>query len=166
MFIKAVGQSNKMYMKLYNICGCGLVLSGIVILIIGVINIPSEMSPIIRKNGETYQEASDRTVREYNELIINSKGFLLAMVGTGLICLSIISLVIMIKRFNRIEDLPVQHTRVHPRVIQNEPHVQMQPQVQPNIYELYPPKPYITIIRPIPKSTAKNESKVKPTEII
>lgn len=161
MFIKAVGQSNKMYMKLYNICGCGLVLSGIVILIIGVINIPSEMSPIIRKNGETYQEASDRTVREYNELIINSKGFLLAMVGTGLICLSIISLVIMIKRFNRIEDLPVQH-RVHPRVIQNEPQVQ----VQPNIYELYPPKPYITIIRPIPKSTAKNESKVKPIEII
>jgi hypothetical protein len=126
-------------MKLYNICGCGLVLSGIV----------------------TYQEASDRTVREYNELIINSKGFLLAMVGTGLICLSIISLVIMIKRFNRIEDLPV-HTRIHPRVIQNEPQVQ----VQPNIYELYPPKPYITIIRPIPNSTAKNESKVKPTEII
>jgi hypothetical protein len=151
-----------MYMKLYNICGCGSVLSGIVILIIGVINIPSEMSPIIRKNGETYQEASDRTVREYNELIINSKGFLLAMVGTGLICLSIISLVIMIKRFNRIEDLPVQHTRVHPRVIQNE----AQLQAQPNIYELYPPKPYITIIRPIPKSTAKNESKVKPTEII
>jgi hypothetical protein len=145
MFIKAVGQSNKMYMKLYNICGCGLVLSGIVILIVGVINIPSEMSPIIRKNGETYQEASDRTVREYNELIINSKGFLLAMVGTGLICLSIISLVIMIKRFNRIEDLPV-HTRVNP----NPPS----------------PKPYITIIRPIPNSTAKNESKVKPTEII
>ena len=140
-----------MYMKLYNICGCGLVLSGIVILIVGVINIPSEMSPIIRKNGESQQEASDRTVREYNELIINSKGFLLTMIGTGLICLSIISLVIMIKRFNRIEDLPVQHTRVHPRVIQNE---------------LYPPKPYITIIRPIPKSTAKNESKVKPTEII
>ena len=135
-----------MYMKVYNICGCGLVLSGIVILIVGVINIPSEMSPIIRKNGETYQEASDRTVREYNELIINSKGFLLAMVGTGLICLSIISLVIMIKRFNRIEDIPVQHTRVHP----NPPL----------------PKPYITIIRSNLNSTAKNESKVKPTDII
>jgi hypothetical protein len=151
-------------MKVYNICGCGFVLSGIVILIVGVINIPSEMPPIIRQNGESQQEASDRTVREYNESIINSKGFLLAMVGTGLICLSIISLVIMIKRFNRIEDIPVQHSRVHPRVIQNEPHVQVQ--LQPNIYELYPPKPYITIIRPIPKSTAKNESKVKPTDII
>jgi len=147
-------------MKLYNICGCGLVLSGIVVLIVGVINIPSEMPPIIRQNGESQQEASDRVVRDYNQSIINSKGFLLAMVGTGLICLSIISLVIMIKRFNRIEDLPVQHTRVHPRFIQNEP------QVLPNIYELYPPKPYITIIRPIPNSTAKNESKVKPTEII
>ena len=153
-----------MYMKLYNICGCGLVLSGIVILIVGVINIPSEMPPIIRQNGESQQEASDRVVRDYNQSIINSKGFLLTMIGTGLICLSIISLVIMIKRINQIEDLPVQHSRVYPRVIQNEP--QVQPQVQPNIYELYPPKPYITIIRPIPKSTGKNESKVKPTEII
>jgi len=151
-------------MKLYNICGCGLVLSGIVILIVGVINIPSEMPPIIRQNGESQQEASDRVVRDYNQSIINSKGFLLTMIGTGLICLSIISLVIMIKRINQIEDLPVQHNRVYPRVIQNEP--QVQPHVQPNIYELYPPKPYITIIRPIPKSTAKNESKVKPTEII
>ena len=120
------------------------------------------MDTKLAQNGESQQEASDRVVRDYNQSIINSKGFLLAMVGTGLICLSIISLVIMIKRFNRIEDLPVQHTRVHPRVIQNE----AQLQAQPNIYELYPPKPYITIIRPIPKSTAKNESKVKPTEII
>ena len=140
-----------MYMKLYNICGCGLVLSGIVILIVGVINIPSEMPPIIRQNGESQQEASDRTVRDYNQSIINSKWFLLTMIGTGLICLSIISLVIMIKRFNRIEDIPVQHTRVHPRVIQNEP---------------YPPKPYITIIRSNLNSTGKNESKVKPTDNI
>lgn len=138
-------------MKLYNICGCGLVLSGIVILIVGVINIPSEMPPIIRQNGESQQEASDRTVRDYNQSIINSKWFLLTMIGTGLICLSIISLVIMIKRFNRIEDIPVQHTRVHPRVIQNE---------------VYPPKPYITIIRSNLNSTSKNESKVKPTDII
>lgn len=140
-----------MYMKLYNICGCGLVLSGIVILIVGVINIPSEMPPIIRQNGESQQEASDRTVRDYNQSIINSKWFLLTMIGTGLICLSIISLVIMIKRFNRIEDIPVQHTRVHPRVIQNE---------------VYPPKPYITIIRSNLNSTGKNESKVKPMDII
>ena len=141
-----------MYMKLYNICGCGLVLSGIVILIVGVINIPSEISPIIRQNGETYQEASDRTVREYNQSIINSNGFLLTMIGTGLICLSIISLVIMIKRFND-DILPVQEITVYPRV--------------PSLPVATPqPKPYITIIRSNLNSTGKNESKVKPTDII
>ena len=128
------------------------------------------MPPIIRQNGESQQEASDRTVRDYNQSIINSKGFLLAMIGTGFICLSIISLVIMIKRFNEAQDLPVQQTRVYPRVLSppTPPKVSkiLQPQVQPNIYELYPPKPYITVIRSNLKSTGKNESKVKPTDII
>ena len=138
-------------MKLYNICGCGLVLSGIIVLIVGVINIPSEMPPIIRQNGESQQEASDRTVRDYNQSIINSKGFLLAMIGTGFICLSIISLVIMIKRFN--DDMLPEHLNLSPRV-PSLPVATLQP------------KPYITIIRSNLKSTGKNESKVKPTDII
>jgi hypothetical protein len=147
-------------MKLYNICGCGLVLSGIVVLIVGVINIPSEMPPIIRQTGESQQEASDRTVRDYNQSIINSKGFLLTMIGTGLICLSIISLVIMIKRFNRIEDIPLQQITVYPE------HVNLSPRVPSLPVATLQPKPYITIIRANPNSTTKNESKVKPTDII
>ena len=109
------------------------------------------MPPIIRQNGESQQEASDRTVRDYNQSIINSKGFLLAMIGTGFICLSIISLVIMIKRFN--DDMLPEHLNLSPRV-PSLPVATLQP------------KPYITIIRSNLKSTGKNESKVKPTDII
>ena len=157
--------------KIYNICGCSLVLSGIVVLIIGVTNIPSQMPPIIAQTGESQQDASDRTVRDYNQSIINSKGFLLAMIGTGLICLSIISLAIMLKRFND-DILPIQQSRVHPRVPSppSPPKVTEttppQPRPKVNIYELYPPKPHITVIRSILKATGKNESKVKPMDII
>ena len=161
--------------KIYNICGCSLVLSGIVVLIIGVTNIPSQMPPIIAQTGESQQDASDRTVRDYNQSIINSKGFLLAMIGTGLICLSLISLAIMLKRFND-DILPIQQSRVHPETKVHLETMNLSPKVaettppQPrpkvNIYELYPPKPHITVIRSILKATGKNESKVTPMDII
>ena len=134
------------------------------------------MPPIIAQTGESQQDASDRTVRDYNQSIINSKGFLLAMIGTGLICLSLISLVIMLKKFNDAQDLPVQQTRlqqtkVYPTVpIPPKVAEFIQPleqeEIKPNIYELYPPKPHITVIRSILKATGKNESKVKPMDII
>ena len=98
------------------------------------------------------------------------------MIGTGLICLSLISLVIMLKKFNDAQDLPVQQTRlqqtkVYPTVpIPPKVAEFIQPleqeEIKPNIYELYPPKPHITVIRSILKATGKNESKVKPMDII
>jgi hypothetical protein len=142
--------------------GYSSALSGLITLIIGALSIPNQMPTISQQNEETPQEASDRVSREYNQTIIRSRGFLLTMIGTGLICLAVICLFIIMKYFDDYEtSVQVQH-RIQPEPLKSalkvtvaKPRVS-EPKHEPILQTYSQPRPHITILKLARKNEAVN----------
>jgi hypothetical protein len=163
-------------------CGYTFTLSGLIILIIGTLSIPNQQSTIIPQNDESPQQASNRIAAEYNQILIHSKGFLLAMIGTGLISLGIVCIIIIVKCFDDAEPINQPQARIQPEasilaapksILKVKPEVKSdikpevnpelkpQPKIRQLLQDMYSaPRPHITIIKApvVPVAPHKNEA--------
>ena len=161
---------NMYTLNFFRRCAYTFAISGLITLIIGALSIPDQMPTISQQNEETQQQASDRVTREHNQIIIRSKGFLLTMIGTGLICLSIICLFIIMKYFDHIDyetklqvEIIKSEVKIVPEPLKSalkvtktrvlEPHIEVKP--EPILQQYRTSRPHITIIKAPPH---KNEA--------